>query len=138
MLVELCLDLLLDPSMCEGFFCRDSLLWVLLHESLDQVLDLWALVTPVLWFELKYASANFSNNLIIIRSTEGWSTAHHNIQNDTNAPQVAFFVIITHEDLWSDVVRCAIDLMHGVVFFVVCVRGTKINDFDCSFGLSIN
>ena len=124
--------------MCEGLFCRDSFLWVFFHKPLDQVLDLWALVTPVLRFELKYTSANFSDNLVVIGSTEGWSTTHHDIQNDTNAPQVALFVVITHEDLWSDIVRCAIDLMHGVVFFIVCVRGAEINDFDCSFGLGIN
>ena len=124
--------------MCESLLCRDSFLWVFFHKPLDQVLNLWALVTPMLWFELKYASAHFSNNLVVIGSTKGWSTAHHDIQNDTNTPQVAFLVVITHEDLWSDIVWCAIDLMHGVVFFVVCMRCAEINDFDCSFGLGIN
>ena len=138
LLVELCLDFLLDPLVLEGLFGGDSLLWVPLHELSDEILHLLALVGPVLGFEFVVASAHLGNDLVVIGSSEGGSTAHHDIQDDPNAPQVALLIVVALQHFRSDIVGSAVDLVHGMVVLVVGVRGAEINDLDCSFLFCVN
>lgn len=84
--VELRLHLLLDPLVLDCFLGRDSFLWIFLHKLLNEILDFFGLVHPMLGFEFEMAVFHLSNDLFIVMTAERWPAAHHDVQNDSDAP----------------------------------------------------
>ena len=84
--IELGLYFLLDPSVLDGVFRRDSLWRIFFHKPFDKILHVFTFVSPIFRFEFKYTSTYFCNNLVIVGSSKWWSSAHHNVKDNTNTP----------------------------------------------------
>ena len=74
------------------------------------------------------AHSYFLNNLLVA-TTEGRIATDHDIDNHSNAPNVALLVILVLKHFWSNVIGRAIDAAHRLLFLVE-VRRTKIYQLD--------
>ena len=75
---------------------------------------------------------------LIIRAIERRRATEHDVQHDADAPHVTLLCIRAIEDLWGNVVRSTIHLMHRIVFLIIVVRGAEIDDFDRATIVDIN
>ena len=91
--IELRADLLLDPGVSQGVDGRQALLGVLHQQAPDEILCLFADVAPDLAAELPVALLDLVDDLFIA-SVEGGHSAEHDVQNDTNAPQVTLLGVL--------------------------------------------
>jgi hypothetical protein len=72
------------------------------------VFPLFFICPELTFFDLLYY-------LIVIRSIKWRISAQQNIHDDSNAPQIAFLIVIITEHLRGDVVRCSKLLVHFLV-----------------------
>jgi len=93
--------------------CGQTLGNVDFHKLLDQVLGRIINACPNRLFEHIMALLNLLNDLVVA-AIKGRLAAKHDIKDDADAPQVALFIVISGEDLWGDVVRRAVLLVHNV------------------------
>ena len=135
--VELCLDLLLDPWVLKCSLGIETLLWVLDHELLDEILCLWADTVPDLAAELPRALFDLCQDLLIT-AIEWRHATEHDVQNDTDAPQIALLSVSLLEDLRCDVVGRAIHLRHRVIALLVVVTRAKVDHLDEAFVFHID
>ena len=79
--------------------------------------------------ELPVAFLDLGQDLLI-SSIKGWLPAEQNIQDDSNAPQIALLVVLALENLGSNIVWGSVHLVHLVIVFTVDLRGAKVDNFD--------
>ena len=92
----------------------------------------------MVWLEFKMTSSDFVDNLIVIGSSKWWSATHHNVENDTNAPQITLFVVGADQHFRCYVVWSTVYLVHGVTIRVIRMRSAKVNDFNRSLCFCVN
>ena len=117
--------------MLQGINSTETALDINLQELGDQILGLFGDTVPDLALELPDAALDLLDNSILSTSVEGRATAQHDVENDTDRPQVTLFVVTAREDFRRNVIRGTIHLAHLVrVLFAVMMRGTKVDDLD--------
>ena len=75
---------------------------------------------------------------LLISSIKGWLPAEQNIQDDSNAPQIALLVVLALENLGSNIVWGSVHLVHLVIVFTVDLRGAKVDNFDAVSIVRVN
>jgi hypothetical protein len=87
--------------------------------------------------ELPVAFLDLGQDLLI-SSIKGWLPAEQNIQDDSNAPQIALLVVLALENLGSNIVWGSVHLVHLVIVFTVDLRGAKVDNFDAVSIVRVN
>ena len=110
---------------------------VLHHEFLYKIFSFWADGGPDLSAEFPDAPFHFLDDLLVT-AIEGWWSTKHDVEHDTDAPQVALLRVVAGKHFWSNVVRSAVHLVHLSLFFTIMVRCAKVNDFDGTLLVDVN
>ena len=65
-------------------------------------------------------------------SVKGVSTGKEHEKDYAEGPEIAFFSVITVQNLRTDKIRCASYSMHVLVFFLGLFSKSKVDEFDFS------
>ena len=112
--IVLGLYFLLDPRVLESVLRSNSFIWIFRHHLRNEIFNFLTLVSPVFRFELESSLTNFCNDLLVVRSTEWWSSTTHDEKDDTDTPNVAKLVVLAIKHFRCDVVWSSVDLRHNV------------------------
>ena len=96
-----------EPGVFERLAARQPLAWILGEEFPDQVLALEGHLVELLVVEVEAGGFNFSRDFFRAFSLEGRKPADHNVQNDTERPNVSLSAMRAFYDLGCQVVRGA-------------------------------
>ena len=124
--------------MLQCFLCRESFVLVALHQSRNQIFALLGTFDPFFVWELVKSLLHLRKNFIVVFARKRWFTRKHNVQDDSNAPQVALFSVVASQHFWGYVVRRAVHLVHYVGFSIEDVGRAEVNHLDCTLVLWID
>lgn len=126
--------------MLQGINSAKAARSIRLQQLRDEVLGLLGDATPDLALELPYTAFHLLNDLFLGTGIERWATAKHDVENDTDAPQITLLVVVAAEDFRGDVVRGTIHLAHLVrrLLRAIVMRGTKVDYLNAAAVLDID
>jgi hypothetical protein len=102
---------------------------------LDERLGLLTDLTPFFLREAKFSSQNFLVNDLVCFSIEGRDSREHNVQNNTQGPDIAFLVVLLFNYFRGDVVNLELNKRYATNLECLCLvipitsSSSKINNF---------
>lgn len=90
---------------------------IICKQFVHQIFSSRAYIFPVFVISTELALSDSFNNFIFICTIEWRIAAEQNEEYNTNAPDVAFFVVIIIEDLRSYVIWSAVLLTHFLILY---------------------
>ena len=118
----------LKPRVLEGLCSRETVLLFAEHLD-DNVLGLWGDGVPEVALKGEVTISDPGNDLLIGLSVERRLSAEQDVEDDTDAPDIALFSVGALDDFRSEIVGGAKDTVHGVLV-VDAARGAKVDKFD--------
>jgi hypothetical protein len=120
--IQSCMDLLFtlagvvahnfsEPLMVQSLDSGDTLGWIMGEHLHDQVLGRWLDLVPDASIDLKLTLFDGLDNLQIRRAVEWWISTEEHVEDDTDGPNIAKFVIRASKDLWCDIVCSSVDAL---------------------------
>jgi hypothetical protein len=79
--------------------------------------------------ERELTSLDSLHDLLVTSTIERWNTRQHDVSNNTTGPNIALFIIVFGENLWSNVVGST-QLFVQLLILLEVKGGTKINDLN--------
>ena len=73
---------------------------------------------------------DLGEDVSVVLATERWPTAEEDVEDDSAAPNIAFFVVLFAQDFGGDVVSGAV-LLCQLLALVVDGAGAEVDYFDC-------
>mmetsp|Transcript_17503 Transcript_17503/g.29140 ORF Transcript_17503/g.29140 Transcript_17503/m.29140 type:complete len:302 (-) Transcript_17503:82-987(-) len=122
--------LLQDPRMLQSLGCCQPGTRILPKEAADEVLCRSGNAVPVRRGEVKSSRTDMLENLIVRIAIEGRVPTKQDVSDDTNAPHVTRFGILSVEYLRCNIVRSTNLGLHYASVGIVMPRQAEINDFD--------
>jgi len=90
--------------MGKSLSCRQTLLLVNDEQFFDEIFRLRPDIAPELISEVVLTFKNDFLQTFQCLCSEWWITAHDDVEDNTTCPQVAFFCVVTLNDLWCHIV----------------------------------
>ena len=124
------LVLSLNPGVVYSFSCWNTICCVKAHKFADEISSFSTGSLQIFLPRLKATFLDLLEDLGIAVAIYRWPSSEHNVNNDSNTPNITLLSIVTTQDFWSDVEWCSVHLAHDMAIFAIMVSSTKVNDFQ--------